>query len=1064
MKHIIFLVGILLASSYLKAQTETKIKYKTTFIQERINSKATTSEEKSNLKSANNTEVIIRPGETEDFAFRYDYSSYNVNQIYAVVATYEIATYMNLELTFFNIYNNYATVEFDISVSDYAPFIIYPVSIKFDFINSSGAVLITENEGFDINTGAPLAKFSGSPKIGIVPHVVSFKDESAGSYNSREWNFGDGQISNLENPQHKYIAPGIYDVSLIVSGDFGKSSITYKNFITAEGLDLFNFSKEVNTIPFFSAEGIQIIDPLDNREGNSSPSHADTTIEVHCFESISSNFSSINVGYWSTPFFVDIDNDNDMDLFVGESEGNIYYYRNNGTISSPSYELVTNKFENINTGDDSAVEFVDIDNDGDYDLFVGGNHKGLKYYKNVGDSNNFEFELISDNFEGLGKLGGNTTYSSFVDIDNDSDYDLFLSYRDNLFYYKNIGTPENCSFILIDSEFAGISSFGGGIDFFDYDWDGDDDLCFGGNTLQFYINSGTSTNPKFYGDRGSSISTYSNYDGSPTYADLNNDGILDLFAGGFNGKIEYFQGDVCTDTLEISFYKDGLQEFIVEKECGGFSSPSFIDIDNDTDLDIFIGTSYGNLIFYRNTGDAENPAFKFESNSVQNIHQIPFQNPAFADLDNDKDFDLVLGDKSGTLKFYRNQGNAEMSEFVFDNEDIITINYSYFLSPGFFDFDTDSDLDLLLGTGGNRLSYFRNVGTPVNPIFNYSSENAVILDGKFCSPTFGDLDYDGDFDMLVGAMDGNISYFQNVGTSDSSIFSLIQTDFSEIHESYSKPVLADIDSDNDLDLFVGIEDGGLLFFRNMTQFIPKIYLSETSVYFDSVLIGDTVSFNIDVYNLGLDSLVLEEISVLKANPALVLGLLDDPPIILQPNKFFEFSIQFTPDVETTLLDSIVIKSTDPENNIVHIPIRGFGETPKPKINVSNSFIEFEFICPGDSLKRSINIKSIGTKNLDISVMEIISDSDVFTIINPDVSPHQLEVGYQESISILYKPSLPGTYSGNLLIHSNDPENPEITISLTGNTFYVNTTVIQTDNTLTAEVDEAAYQWLNCDDA
>ena len=68
---------------------------------------------------------------------------------------------------------------------------------------------------------------------------------------------------------------------------------------------------------------------------------------------------------------MDIDADGDQDLFIGESSGAINFYRNVGTPSSPNFEFVSDKFSGIDIGRRSVPTFADLDQDGDQDLFVG---------------------------------------------------------------------------------------------------------------------------------------------------------------------------------------------------------------------------------------------------------------------------------------------------------------------------------------------------------------------------------------------------------------------------------------------------------------------------------------------------------------------------------------------------------------------------------------------------------------------------------------------------------------------------------------------------------------------
>jgi len=67
----------------------------------------------------------------------------------------------------------------------------------------------------------PEAEFSGTPRSGYSPLTVQFTDSSNGNVATWLWDFGDGETSNEQNPEHIYSSPGVYDVSLTVTTDEG---------------------------------------------------------------------------------------------------------------------------------------------------------------------------------------------------------------------------------------------------------------------------------------------------------------------------------------------------------------------------------------------------------------------------------------------------------------------------------------------------------------------------------------------------------------------------------------------------------------------------------------------------------------------------------------------------------------------------------------------------------------------------------------------------------------------------------------------------------------------------
>lgn len=96
-------------------------------------------------------------------------------------------------------------------------------------------------------------------------------------------------------------------------------------------------------------------------------------------------------GSHATPRAIDLDADGDFDLVSGSSGGNLYLFENTGTINNPKFELKKDAFKGIKSKHRSAPTFSDMDNDGDYDLFVGSKIQGILYFENIGSSENATF-------------------------------------------------------------------------------------------------------------------------------------------------------------------------------------------------------------------------------------------------------------------------------------------------------------------------------------------------------------------------------------------------------------------------------------------------------------------------------------------------------------------------------------------------------------------------------------------------------------------------------------------------------------------------------------------------
>ena len=87
----------------------------------------------------------------------------------------------------------------------------------------------------------------------------------------------------------------------------------------------------------------------------------------------------------TTPAFADIDGDGDLDLFLGNYDGDTHFFRNTGTASTPAFaqEGGENPFGITNVAGSAVPAFADIDGDGDLDLFIGNYDGYTQFFRNT---------------------------------------------------------------------------------------------------------------------------------------------------------------------------------------------------------------------------------------------------------------------------------------------------------------------------------------------------------------------------------------------------------------------------------------------------------------------------------------------------------------------------------------------------------------------------------------------------------------------------------------------------------------------------------------------------------
>lgn len=510
----------------------------------------------------------------------------------------------------------------------------------------------------------------------------------------------------------------------------------------------------------------------------------------------------------------DLDADGDLDLITGnnQSQANIVWINQGGLQAGNAGEFIDS--QSFGASVTQALVLADLDGDTDLDLVEGNSGSANRIWSNNGSG------TMTLTAQQLGTTATRSLAIADVNADNHPDIVEGNGFGDANLVWLNNGSGSFSS----NGQTLGTGDTRA-IAIGDINGDGEPDLVAGnfneGNTV--YLNNGSGS----FTDAGLSLGTNATLALVLVDADIDED--LDIITGN-QGQ----SNNTWINNSSAEFSNSGQALDANTTTAGNTTAVTYADVDGDNDMDMIAADfAQGNRV-YTNDGLGN------YTNSGQNLGTRNSTSVAAGDVDGDGDTDFVIGNHGEANTVWINQGGAQLGTAGDFADNGQALGSAATTSVALGDVDGDGDLDLVAGNNGAGNTVWINQGGAQAGIQgNFSDSTQALGTAATTSVALGDVDGDGDLDLVAGNDGQSNAIWINQGGIQAGIMGSFSNSGQFLGTANTTAIaLADVDSDNDLDIVAGNNGQGNTIWTNNAGIFTDSMQSLGTAATTSVALGD----------------------------------------------------------------------------------------------------------------------------------------------------------------------------------------------------------------------------------